>query len=481
ADARFNPQQISALAGAAQQHTSIYWSPSASQTLHHLDPKLTLASQMQHCFAATETPTWQDASTTTECRELEQRLGGPQRLARLTGSRAYERFTINQIAKLYKRDPDRYHQCHRISLASSFLGSLFLGNFMPIDYADGSGMNLLDLDRRSWAIEVIDAVADRSLLEKLGAALGPAKTTSSSLVASQTTTGMVHSYWTQRYQLSSDCQVLAFTGDNPASLLGLPARTGDLFVSLGTSDTAFFTSETKRAGLDGHVLCHPLDPGRAYMTLLCIKNGSLTREWVRDQYCQGSWDRFNHALAHTSPGCESFVGCYLRVPEILPHAQGIQRFSASLVQADGTWQFTPVPEFPQPRWNIRALVEFQAFTMKHYVSQKGLDTPSRVVAMGGAAANDAILQVWADVFNCPIHRVQPETSAAMGCAMRAAFAMQLPHLESSSIPQYAEFLEASGITVFPWVMPNPLAVKTYQALWPRFTQFLQLVTDQFGY
>ncbi|KAJ1977487.1 hypothetical protein H4R34_003561, partial [Dimargaris verticillata] len=384
ADARFNPLQVSALAGAAQQHTSIYWSHQASQTLHHLDPKQPLAPQMQRCFAVTETPTWQDASTATECQELEQRLGGPRRLAGLTGSRAYERFTINQIAKLYKHDPDRYHQCHRISLASSFLGSLLLGDFMPIDYADGSGMNLVDLNHRTWAVEVIDAVADRSLLAKLGAAPKLSESTSRSLVASQTIVGTVGQYWTQRYQLPSDCKVLAFTGDNPASLLGLPARISELVVSLGTSDTAFFTSETKHPGLDGHVLCHPLDPDRTYMTLLCTKNGSLTREWARDQYCQGSWDRFNQALSRTSPGCEDLVGCYLRVPEILPHAHGIRQFRASRLQADGAWQFTPLAEFPQPHWNIRALVEFQALNMKHYVSQKGLGVPSRIVAMGGA-------------------------------------------------------------------------------------------------
>ena len=51
-------------------------------------------------FEITQSPIWQDASTTRECRSLEELVGGAQTLADLTGSKAYERFTGNQIAKV---------------------------------------------------------------------------------------------------------------------------------------------------------------------------------------------------------------------------------------------------------------------------------------------------------------------------------------------------------------------------------------------
>ena len=91
-----------------------------------------------------------DSSTSHECSVLEKAAGGPEELSRTTGSRAYERFTGNQIAKIYKKQPILYETCERISLVSSFLASLFIGNYAPIDYSDGCGMNLLNIQTKKW-------------------------------------------------------------------------------------------------------------------------------------------------------------------------------------------------------------------------------------------------------------------------------------------------------------------------------------------
>ena len=44
--------------------------------------------------------------SSTECASLEASVGGAEELAQITGSRAYERFTGNQIAKLAKERPE---------------------------------------------------------------------------------------------------------------------------------------------------------------------------------------------------------------------------------------------------------------------------------------------------------------------------------------------------------------------------------------
>ncbi|MEE6467355.1 hypothetical protein FKM82_007210 [Ascaphus truei] len=267
---------------------------------------------------------------------LEEAVGGAQELANLTGSRAYERFTGNQIAKVYKQKPEVYTQTERISLVSSFAASLFLGDYAPIDYSDGSGMNLLHIYEKMWSGKCLDACAP-GLKEKLG-----------SVVPSSSILGPVSTYYVQRFGFSPGCKVVAFTGDNPASLAGMRLEEGDIAVSLGTSDTLFLWIQEPTPALEGHIFCNPVQP-HDYMALLCFKNGSLMREKIRDDCSSGSWDDFCKALRSTSPGNNGNIGFYFDVMEITPQAVGVHRFNADNQK---------VSEFPRCGDN-RALVEGQ--------------------------------------------------------------------------------------------------------------------------
>lgn len=71
-------------------------------------------------------------------------------MAEITGSRAFERFTGSQIAKFADQRPSTYDLTERISLISSFACSLFVGDYAAIDYADASGMNLMDIRKKKW-------------------------------------------------------------------------------------------------------------------------------------------------------------------------------------------------------------------------------------------------------------------------------------------------------------------------------------------
>lgn len=79
----------------------MYWSHNAEASLSSLNPIRPLKDQLSPgAFSLPNAPIWQDSSTGKECKDLEDAVGGPQTLADLTGSRAYERFTGNQIAKV---------------------------------------------------------------------------------------------------------------------------------------------------------------------------------------------------------------------------------------------------------------------------------------------------------------------------------------------------------------------------------------------
>ena len=79
----------------------MYWSTKAESLLSNLDPTKSLTEQLSpDAFSLDKSPIWQDHSTEEDCAHLEKEIGGPQALADLSGSRAYERFTGSQISKV---------------------------------------------------------------------------------------------------------------------------------------------------------------------------------------------------------------------------------------------------------------------------------------------------------------------------------------------------------------------------------------------
>lgn len=65
-------------------------------------------------------------------------------------------FSGNQIAKVYRKSREAYVNCEHISLVSSFLASLFIGRYAPIDLSDASGMNLLNINKKSWEEKLLE-------------------------------------------------------------------------------------------------------------------------------------------------------------------------------------------------------------------------------------------------------------------------------------------------------------------------------------
>lgn len=246
---------VAAVSGSAQQHGSLFWSSNGVKTLKNLDADKFLHSQLDDfAFTLNQTPIWMDGTTEKQCIEMEEAIGGRDEMVRYTGSKCYARFTGPQIRKVYQTCADSYENCERISLVSSFLASIFLGDVAPIDFADGSGMNLLDINQKTWSQTCLNACAP-DLENKLGV---PVPT--SSIV------GEIGTFFVQRYSFDPRCKVGAFTGDNASALAGMLIAKNWLALSLGTSDTIMMGLDEPPCLQEGHVLVHPTDNG--FMGLL---------------------------------------------------------------------------------------------------------------------------------------------------------------------------------------------------------------------
>jgi xylulokinase len=386
-------RQIAAICGSAQQHGSVYLNASATRAFTSLDPTQPLVDQLRGTLSRDTSPIWMDATTADECREITVAAGGEQELARRTGSRAFERFTGPQIRRFFKRDRVGYEATERIHLVSSFAASLLAGRHAPLEPGDASGMNLMDLAAREWWRPAVDATAP-GLLPKLPAIVEP-----------WMCVGTLAPYWQTRYGFAA-AQVIAWTGDNPSSLIGVGlVREGRLAISLGTSDTLFGPMTEPRVDESGtgHVFGAPTG---AYMGLTCFQNGSLAREQVRA--AQGmTWPRFSQALASTPPGNNGRIMLPWFAPEITPP-----------VSTPSVHRYGPASDGVS---DVRAVIEAQQISMALH-SRWMADTVDVIHATGGAAVNREIMQVMADVFGARVFQLSVGNSAALGAALRAAHA-----------------------------------------------------------
>lgn len=386
--------KIMAISGSGQQHGSVYLNDKAPAVLANLDPKKSLEDNLNGVFSRKTSPIWMDSSTTRECGEIRKKLGGIKFTASRTGSDAFERFTGPQIRKFYKTEPKAYENTAHIALVSSFLASLLAGKIAPIDYGDGAGMNLMDIRKHIWNHDALKATAP-NLVTKLPP-----------LAPSGRVIGPVSHYFVKKFGLNPEALATVWTGDNPASVVGLGlTKPGQVAISLGTSDTYFGTMaqcHTDEHG-EGHVFG---SPAGGYLTLICFKNGSLAREKIREHYRIAHWDKFGALVASVPPGNNGGVLLPWFEAEIVPRVNKPRIHRFNLDEKDAAS-------------NCRAILEAQMLSMRLH-SQWMQVTPEKIFATGGASNDRALLQVMADVMNCRVVRIEVSKSAALGAALQAA-------------------------------------------------------------
>jgi len=387
--------KIAGISGSGQQHGSVYLNNKFTSIIAELDPEKNLSEQLAPALSRQTSPIWMDASTSEECRELQEKFG--KRLQEDTGSPAIERFTGPQIRKFMKTDKAAYSDTKYIHLVSSFMASILAGTSSPTDFGDGAGMNLLNLKTLQWDKEIAEFTAS-GLLSKLP-----------EVKNSDTIAGNLSSYY-RKYGLKPGIPVTVWSGDNPCSLIGTgAAEPGVAVISLGTSDTFF--AAMRKFTTDPHGYGHVFgNPAGGFMSLICFTNGSLAREKVKEA-CGVPWEYFDSLPENkTLPGNDGKL--------MLPY---FSSENTPLVSTPGI-KYNFSANDTDPETQIRCILESQALSMKLHSSWMG-ETFTRIRITGGASQCTPFLQILADVFQAQIEKIAITDSAGLGAALRAANAV----------------------------------------------------------
>lgn len=414
---------VKAISGSGQQHGTVYLNENFKTNLKNLEPNKNLKEQLLNSFSRETAPIWMDSSTTLQCQEIRDALGGIKNTIELTGSDTFERFSGPQIRRFYQEDPEAYDQTKIIHLVSSFMSSILLGANSPIDHGDGSGMNLMDIKKKIWSKKALDATAP-DLMEKLPYLIEPFREI-----------GKISPYFVKKYGFNKDSILLPWSGDNPNSLIGVGLiEKGKVAISLGTSNTYFGLMSEPRTDPNGESHVFGALTGD-YMSLICFKNGALTTENIKDKF-NLSWEEFSNILEKTPPGNEGKIMLPYFFPEIVPQVLDpkVYRFGFDENDKEGS---------------VKAIIESQLLSMRLHSEWTG-EKPEVIYATGGASKDKAILQTIADIFNVKVIQLEIGASAALGAALRAAKTYYDVKGERTSwLEIVKDFTFSKGTTIFP--------------------------------
>jgi xylulokinase len=336
---------------------------------------------------------WNDQRTERQCEAITEAVGA-DRLVEITGNPALTGFQAPKVLWLRDEEPDAFARLEHLLLPKDYVRLRLTGE-LATDAADAAGTLFMDLRARAWSPEVLDALGipaewlprvlegpDRSgaVTDKVAAAVG----------------------------LPAGIPVAAGGGDNAAAAIGTGVtRTGLLSSSIGTSGVLFAHADDAAIDPSGrvHAFAHSV-PGRYCLLAVTLSAGGSLR-WWRDQTGLG-YDELVAEAASVPAGSEGLVFLpYLtgeRTPHLDPAASGaFLGLTARHMRAHMT----------------RAVMEGVLFSLRDGIEiVRGLGVaPTEVRATGGGASSELWLQLQADVYGTPIHRMAVEEGAAYGAAL----------------------------------------------------------------
>ena len=333
---------------------------------------------------------WNDQRTGAECAEIEERIG-LDRLISLTGNRALTGFTAPKLLWLRRHEPETYGRIARIMLPKDYVRLRLTGEW-AIDVADASGTLLLDVARRNWSAEVLDA------LEIPAAWLPP-------VLESPEVSGLTIAC----DEVSRGIPVAAGAGDCAAAAVGVGIdRPGPLSIVLGTSGVVFaalpgFASDPQARV---HAFCHAV-PGQWHaMGVMLSAAGSL--QWLRDRLAPGT--SFADLVAEAEawgPGVDGLLFAPYLAGERTPHADPSARAA-----------FTGLELRHDRGALVRAVLEGVAFGLRDSLELvRALGGPADRARASGGGARGLWLQIVASALGLPIELTAVEEGSAYGAAL----------------------------------------------------------------
>lgn len=343
---------------------------------------------------------WNDTRSAAQCEQLTQRA--PE-LHQVAGNLAMPGFTAPKLLWVAEHEPEVFAQIAHVLLPKDYLRWRMTGEFIS-DMSDSAGTLWLDVARRDWSDSLLAACGlNRDMMPRLVEGSEPG--------------GQLKDDIASEWGLSSDIVLAGGGGDNAASAVGIGAvKTGDAFISLGTSGVLFAVNDRFRPNPQSavHAFCHAL-PQRWHQMSVMLTAASALRWLCNLLNCDEATlmaevSQLDAAARRTAPLFLPYLSGE-RTPHNDPYAQGM--FSHLTHDVDRARLGYAVIEG----------VTFGLMDGLQVLYEAGAEL-TECSLVGGGARSATWAQLIADVLNIPIITHEGgEAGGALGAARLAWLAM----------------------------------------------------------
>lgn len=341
---------------------------------------------------------WNDQRAAAECDAMRERLGR-DRLVRITGNDAFPGFTAPKLLWVRDHEPEIYGRIRQVLLPKDYLRLRLTGDYAT-DRAGAGGTLLVDLARRDWSAELLEAF-------DIPAGWLPPTHEGTEV------TGRVSAEAAAATGLAAGTPVVGGAGDQAAQAVGVGAvDEGVVALTLGTSGVVFAASRRPLSERSGslHAFPHALPDRWHVMGVMLSAAGSL--RWHRDVSAPGvDFDVLVEEAAAVEAGSEGLVFLPYLSGERTPHADPWARGAfVGLTLKHGRAHLT------------RSVLEGVAFGLRDNLAlmeEVGLGRIEEVRLSGGGARSPEWRRIVADVLEVDLVTVETAEGAAFGAALLA--------------------------------------------------------------
>ena len=402
---------------------------------------------------------WCDGRTIRECEEITERVGA-RRLIDISANPALPGFTASKILWVRRNEPELYQNCRRILLPKDYIRYKLTGIFAT-EVSDASGMNLLDVPKRCWSNEILDALGiSPDLLPLVYESCEP---TGSLTTEAAWLTG-----------LTAGIPVAGGAGDNAAAAIGMGVvREGRAFTSIGSSGVIFAHSDRVTIDPEGrvHTFCAAA-PGK-WTVMSCTLSAGLSLKWFRDNFCAAEKE------TAAGMGVDPYHLMDKQVEQVpvgsnrliyLPYLMGER---SPLLDSGARGLFFGLSAIHTKYDVLRSIMEGVAFSQRQCLDvfhDMGVE-PDQMLVCGGGGRSAAWRQMLADIYGCDVYPTSVNEGPALGAAILAGV--------SAGVYRDVESACDNLIHLEPGLPPDLQAGREYEKYYKIYRELYPALKDQY--